>query len=414
MSADTPCQGPNILMIVVDCLRADRCPPQGRTPLTCWPTLCRQGAIFTQMISSASTTPVCFAGLLTGQYSFVHGIRTIGGPRLSDGVPLLQTTLKELGYTTYAYVTGPLAPSFGLNADFDVYDQRGQETTVYSSWGQDFLDGFGEKHFSRPAFVLLHLFELHRRMTRRRQRAQRLSKRTYDRAWRELDDTLAEMLQQVPSNTIVVLTADHGECIVRRSDRHWWGHLQRKARMKLHRPRHCDDYDKHGFHVYDELVRIPCAFVGPGVPAGVVNHDPVRQIDIMPTLLDLLGQPAPATQGRSLLPLMHGAELPEEPAYVESGRDDPLRHWHGLRNERWKYAAKPGNGGSRPALFDLAADPQETHNVIDSHPETAGQLRTQLEQLLQTNPLAGAPTGREMSALEKQQLQEQLKALGYI
>ena len=99
---------------------------------------------------------------------------------------------------------------------------------------------------------------------------------------------------------------------------------------------------------------------------------------------------------------------------ASAGRDDRLRHWHGLRSERWKYAARPGNADSCPALFDLAADPRETRNVIDRHPDMAGQLCAQLEQLLQTNPLTEAPTDREMSAREKQQLQEQLKALGYI
>ena len=76
---------PNILILAIDCLRTDRCPQQpDDAKLPFWSKLLRQGTYFTKMVSTASVTPVCFASILSGQYSFAHGIRTITGPAIEQ------------------------------------------------------------------------------------------------------------------------------------------------------------------------------------------------------------------------------------------------------------------------------------------------------------------------------------------
>ena len=417
-AADASPDRPNVLIVMVDCLRADRCGLDDDGGLKCWPKLRRRGAAFTQMISSATNTPVCFAGLLTGQYSFAHGIRTIAGPRLNEGVATVATILKQRGYSTYAYLTGPMVASFGLDAGFDVYEHRPATETVYRPWGESLIDRFRRRQFTPAAFVLLHLFELHHPRALNGLQARPRSVLEYDLAWRQLDARLDELIQHVPANTIGVLTADHGERIGRRSDRTWWGHLSRKLRENLGRPRKPDHWKGHGFHVFDELVRIPAVITGPGLRQGAVVRDQVRQIDLFPTLLDLLGCEAPeSTHGRSLVPAMRGQRLPEEPAYVESGRDDPPRHWHGLRTEKWKYVEHPRSGRNVdlcPTLFDLAADPQERRNVIRRNVDVALRLRHELDEVLRRHAAPAASGGREMSQKEQQVLEEQLRALGYI
>ncbi|NIA06451.1 MAG: sulfatase-like hydrolase/transferase [Actinobacteria bacterium] len=410
---------PNILIVVVDCLRADYCPVQSDSRLRAWPKLVSRGTTFTQMISSASTTPVCFGSLLTGQYSFVHGIQTmLSGKRLNEDVQTLPATLKQLGYSTYAYVTGPLDPCFGLAKGFDVYEHRVRAKTIYTEWGQSFINTFRERHSQEPTFVLLHCFELHTPRVLNGLRAPKNSELEYDLAWRQLDARIEELLEQIEENTIVILTADHGERIRRRSDRFWWGHLYRKLRESLGRPCRPDDFRRHSFHVFEELIHIPCAIAGPGIPEGTVIRDQVRQIDLMPTILDLLDrQPLPPTHGQTLAPVLHGKQLPVEPAYIQSGRSDSLRDWHGLRTEKWKYAERPRDKRDLdccPMLFDLIADPHERHNVVRKYPEVALRLRHQLDELLHNSQQASKHPGQEMSPEEQERLTEQLRSLGYL
>lgn len=417
---------PNLLVIVVDCLRQDHCPTVGQgESLASWRSLCSRGTSFTQMISTASTTPVCFASLLSGQYSFVHGIRTIRGPAIAKGIPTLATILKDNGYVTNAYVTGPLLEVLGLDDGFDNYEHRHRKQYIYSHWGDELIDRFASggggsgganaKAGDKPWFSLLHLFELHRPRQHKAAVDKRDIEGKYKAAWHELDERIGQLLEVVSDDTIVVVTADHGEALRYRADRYWLGRLHRKLRRMLNRPRRFVDWKHHGFFVFEELVRIPCAIQGPGISNGMVIGNQVQQIDLMPTILELLGyEPLRPIHGRSLVPLMQGKQLPDTPAYVESGWDDADRYWRGLRREDWKYARRVGCDGkvkNSRILFDLRNDPGEASNVIVKHSDVASEMDAELEELLQKGAWTG---GTELSREEQDTLSRQLDALGYM
>ncbi len=408
----------NLLLIVVDCLRSDRCPTAGPTHLKGWGRLRDGGTVFSQAISSASWTPVCFASLLTGEYSFVHGVRTIRGPAINPNLPTLATVLSGAGYSAHAFVTGPMLDVLGMNRGFDEYQHRPRDRFVYDDWGPQFLDRFDAiAAQDRPWFILLHLLELHCPRQTNGLPAREHSVREYDVSWSQLDEWIAALLDRTPPDTVTALTADHGESIVRRSDRSLVGHIYRKVRANLGRPRRAGDWRRHGYHVFDEVLRIPFAVAGPGIARGTVIDSQVRQIDIPPTLLDVLGCPglAPA-HGRSAAPLMRGEEMAEVPAYVETGCDDPLRDWRGLRSGGWKYAEHPRSGpGPEPdaMLFDLAGDPEERRNVIGRHPEIAARMREQIDELMR-GAGTGEAGGQPISEEGQGKLAEHAKALGYM
>jgi len=420
---------PNVLIIVVDCLRADRCPIEGNPlDLQCWPKLRAEGAAFSQMISSASLTSVCFAGLLTGEYSFVHGVRSLQpSVSLNASLPTLPGMLKQAGYTTHARVTGPLIRVFGLDRDFDDYQHRratddyarGPGTdTLYTDWGRSLMAELGGEALGAPWLVLLHLFEMHTPRQFNGARPPRSARGQYDLAFRQLDAKLAELVAGVPENTLIVLTADHGECYTRRADRTWGGRLWRKVRQNLRRPARPDDLRSHGFHVFDELVRIPCCIVGSGVPRGGVVDEQVRQIDLMPTVLEAVGIAPPTLRhGRSLLPRMRGEALADVAAYVESGDRKPARAWHGLRSGGWKYAEHPRSSEQvalQAMLFNLADDPGERRNVAAEHPDVVARMRQEIDRLLYDRPADQGPGGEAISEQEQAELDEHLRALGYI
>jgi len=411
-------QRPNLLVVIVDCLRADRCPTTGGTALKAWTRLRDGGVAFSQTISSAGWTPVCFGSLLSGQYAFVHGVRTIRGPAIEPHLPTIATVLQQAGYSTHAFLTGPMLDVLGMNRGFDEYDHRPRDEYVYGRWGEWFAERYRDICSQRrPWLTMLHLLELHCPRQTNGLRAAEHSVREYDLAWRQLDAWIDALLAKTPENTVVALTADHGESIRRRADRTPWGRLFRKMREHFNRARRPDDWRRHGYHVFDEIVRIPWVLAGPDVPRGVIVNDQVRQIDIAPTLLDLLGLTMPApVGGRSVLPLMHGRPMEELAAYVESGCDDPLRDWHGLREAGWKYAEHPRTSGNlhpEAMLFDLAADPDERRNVIDSHPDVAIRMRRRIDEIVNSAPKADQP-GRAINQDDLDRLTEQLRALGYL
>jgi len=420
--SNRPHKQPNILLIVVDCLRADRCPADGDGPArNAWPTLRRWGTTFTQMISAASTTPVCFASMLTGQYPFVHGITSLrASKKLNPAVPTLAEVLSDCGYTTYARMTGPVVSALGFDRGFDEYQHRSAEQTVYGDWGKQILAELAGGSLQEPWFMLLHLFELHRPRQLNGLPKPRSAKKAYDLAWQQLDAKLAELLQCVGGQTLIILTSDHGEFYDRRSDRSilGLGKVYRKLRENFNRPRRVDEWKGHGFHVFEELIRIPLCIAGPGVQSGLVVDDQVRQVDLMPTILELAGcDRRQRMHGRSLVPAMRRARFEHVPAYVVSGCEhNPKRNWHCLRHDGWKYAEHPRTSNNvhlNPMLFDLRNDPQERRNLINAHPDVALSMRSEIDRLLHDDNQPAAQ-GHELSQGDKAVLEAHLRSLGYI
>src|SRR5215510_4292656 len=153
---------PNILVLLIDCLRADAvygARSGARTPTL--DRLVRSGVACTQAVASASSTTPCVASLLTGTYSFVHGIRSIFGLKLNPSVSSLIEILRACGYQTYAEVSGPLFPETDLDRGFDVYHFREGPAYLSTAWGTDFHRRLRAAEFKPPWFLFLHLWELH-------------------------------------------------------------------------------------------------------------------------------------------------------------------------------------------------------------------------------------------------------------
>ncbi|MEK7753630.1 MAG: sulfatase/phosphatase domain-containing protein, partial [Acidobacteriota bacterium] len=150
--------------------------------------------------------------------------------------------------------------------------------------------------------------------------------------------------------TIVVVTADHGEML---GDH---GLLFK------------------GGYMYDEVVHAPCVIRAPGrVPAGRRCNPLVEAIDLMPTLLELMGiQGSPRIQGRSLAPLMDGKSLASRPVHAE------FSNIKMLRTRDWKlvhYLHAPYG-----ELYNLREDPHELYNRFDD--PGAAKARQEMESAM--------------------------------
>ncbi|RMH01006.1 MAG: hypothetical protein D6702_12560 [Planctomycetota bacterium] len=215
------------------------------------------------------------------------------------------------------------------------------------------------------------------------------------RLWRALaDDGWGE-------DMIVIVTSDHGEEFFEHGG------------------------TSHGYSLYEEMVRVPLMIYAPGLlPAGRRVTEPVRSIDIFPTLLDLLDIPAPpGLAGRSLVPLARGEESGPPPDVIAEHREDPVLRRLGqgsgvltsIRRGHWKLLVN--HLGSqffdrpRLELYDLAADPGERHNVAAEHPDLARELEREVEAFRARHG-HGAEVAAE-AELDPAVLEE-LRGLGYL
>ncbi len=413
---------PNILLLVVDCLRADHVYQPGLAHTPTLDAMRAGGFSFLNTITTNTQTTPAFGCLLTAKYPFETGIRSLYGHRLAEGVRTLPEMLRAAGYRTVAEVSGPLAEEAGLNRGFDEYRFRSKKVTLYGEWGDALLAKFRATP-PAPWFMLLHLWEVHlKRRVLPECDNDRCGKTSYARAVSSLDLYLGRLLQALPQNTVVALTGDHGEMITQSARERKWKKARKRLYMFLHKhhltsrhPAHAlrGCWEGHGHMLYDELIKVPLVLHGPGVIPHGASEKQVRHVDIPATILELGGAaPAAGLTGRSLMEMVRGAPGEHRDAYTEVAgaqyfnKDLALA---ALRTEnRYKYIYAPFNNRFKPELFDLAADPGERRDIARSSPDIAARLRGALDAMaVERMP------GMEMTDAEKAAALERLKSLGY-
>ncbi len=401
---------PNVLLLLVDCMRADAL--GGRDVET--PTLDSlraRGVRFEQAIASTSTTTPCVASMLTGTYSPRHGVRSIGGERLHPTLATLPELLRDAGYHTIAEVTGPLGPESGVDRGFVEYNVRPASVYLSDEWGQELIRRVRQRELPEPWFLFLHLWELHtpRKVSAAHQGRDHGGNR-YNRALASLDTTLAPLIAAVPDDSVMVVHGDHGERLIDGYFAYRWYRLQRD----LLGPGRVQKREGHESDVYEVLIRVPLLVVAPErMPAGTRVGQLVRQIDIMATLLDLLDHPVPPDlDGVSLVPAAFAGVDLELEAFVEAcGRvyGKPTERRHGWRTPHWKYIAAPFAPDLPEELYDLEQDPEERSNVAAAHPEMLAKLRSRVSDV---EARAAAP--ETLSADEQAIVEQRLRDLGYL
>jgi arylsulfatase A-like enzyme len=393
----------NLLFLVVDCLRADICfgnPRRVQTPTI--DRLAGAGAVFTQAISSATTTTPCMGSIMTGLYPFAHGILGHSGYQLTPACSTLAEVLKSHGYRTAAFVTGPLFPHTGLDRGFDDYQHRPSRAHLYTDWGPRLSEILASYAASRdPWFLFIHLWELHTpRYLLPAYDTDAFGRHRYERALACLDHYLGDLLEMIDlDSTALVFHGDHGENYKKPAGGYRAARVMRWLGFGNNRP---ITRVAHGYHVYEFLVRVPLFFVGRGLfPPGRVVPQLVRQIDIFPTILEALEihlEPKVKLQGQSLLPLLRTGQGEVLPALVKAcGRAIPdKRDWLvGIRTPEWKFVLAPDNPRIRPELYHLAEDPSESENVLGREPETAEQLKQMIFRIHQGYPASAMTSGAE-------------------
>src|SRR4051812_46848332 len=123
---------PDVILITIDTLRADSLGFAGNTRVHTpyLDSLAARGTVFTNAHAHNVVTLPSHTNILTGLYPYQHGIRDNAGFTLDASHPTLGAMLRQAGYATAAFVSAfPLDSRFGLNAGFDVYDDKYHEAS---------------------------------------------------------------------------------------------------------------------------------------------------------------------------------------------------------------------------------------------------------------------------------------------
>jgi choline-sulfatase len=396
--------GLDVLLVTLDTTRADRlgCYGYASAKTRHLDRLAAEGTRFETAIATAPITLPSHSSILTGLYPFEHGVRNNGNFYLAPRFETLATRLKSRGYRTGAFVSSfILDRRYGLDRGFDVYDDRmegeyKQVVTLQAERRGDrtalALDRWIDERAKEPEapfFAWLHLYDPHEPYSPPHPFRDLFASDPYEGEIAFVDAIVASVLDRLRGaglldRTLVVVTGDHGESLGEHGE------------------------TTHSMFVYDAALHVPLVFWRPGlVPAGRVVADPVRLIDVAPTILDLVGAPGlAAPHARSLVPLVMGRSAgPPPPAYSETLLPKFYMNWAPLRafrDGRYKLIDAP-----RPELYDLATDPGELRNLYAAQPRRAAALREGLDRLVASGDAMSVQT-LDREAMEK------LAALGYI
>jgi arylsulfatase A-like enzyme/Flp pilus assembly protein TadD len=402
----TGLNAPNVLLISIDTLRADRLGSYGyrdaQTPVI--DALAARGLRFAQATTVAPLTLPAHASLLTGTFPTFHGVRDNGQFYLADDQTTLTEVLKARGYRTGGFVGAfVLDRRWGMAQGFDTYFDDFDLSRYELAAGIDAAQRPGDEVVDRaikwlgedtsaPFFAWVHLYDPHAPYSAPEPYTSRFPPTmtgAYDAEVAFTDVQVGRLIDAIRDageleNMFIVVVGDHGEGLGEHSEQ------------------------QHGFFVYDATVQIPLIVAGPGLPARVVP-DQVRIVDVMPTILEALGIERPALiQGASLVPAARGERL-ELLALSESWYPRYHYGWSELRavrDGRYKLIAVP-----RRELYDTQLDPSETNDLSSTNPRLADALGRALGDLVARTTSSSRPHAPQQVDPE---VEERLRALGYV
>jgi len=440
---------PNVLFLVVDSLRGDVRTDAWDAATPTLDSLAEEGVVFETCISQGISTAPSMTAMLTGRYPLDYG----GHWYVHESQPTMAEQFQANGYTTGAIHSNPNVSRLrNFDKGFDTFE----ENILPLSGGRvvDALPGRlvrylnkGARIFSRtpyrpadevnaqmaewvdateaPWFLWTQYMDTHGPYLpgddfsyRNKIRAERLWRKAAVEAPEDVTDAEHDELRQNYRLEVEYFDAALGRFLDRlRSG----GHLENTIVLVV--GDHGDEFAEHGLYghgnlPYQELVQVPLIVRFPdGIDVETPDavETPVRTLDILPTILDVVDadltpEMTERMAGESLGDVLAGGE----PSYdvllteKEMRTDDALRF--GFRDERWTYLYDGTDDGE--FLFDRSADPAEQNDVSGDHPSVVERFRDHLQERLDT--IEETSSDIETPDVEDAPgVQERLEALGY-
>lgn len=394
-------KGQNLLLLTAGSLRPDRLGYTGavgvRTPAI--DRLAGDGLRFDEARAVAPAALPAHASILSGTYPIHHKARVASIYAMDTSTPTLAGSLASAGYRTHAIVSSPIVDrTSGLNRGFDTFDDKLvrvlskddalRATRTADSAVDRALAWLGSAD-PRPFFLWVHLTDPHPPFAPPDALAREFAERRYDGEIAFVDEQIGRLLSHLDAaklrdRTTIVLVGDHGLAFGEHGE---YGN---------------------GCQAFETTLRIPLIMATPaqrGKPARIAQT--VSQVDLAPTLLDLLGVSAPTGMDGAVLT----RPLPADRAiFAEAVLGSAMYGWGMVAvmyRDSLKYIHAP-----KPELYDLAADPGETKNLFAERGAEAATMRAALVKALGDDALsARLPRPVRRFSFERQSV---LNVMGYL
>jgi arylsulfatase len=425
--------GPNIILITIDTLRADHlsCYGYHRQTSPFIDSIAGESVVFTNACSTSSWTAPSMASIFTGHYPRSHGVlhgvargpkaAVTGQEMLVKDFLTIAEALKTAGYTTFGVSTnGHISRGTGFSQGFDYFATHWfMKSPAPNSSVKKWL-----KHIRTASryFLWIHYFDPHNPyaprmpwvknytiqsgsyskwtrevMANPKEYIENIKKDPralhtlidrYDSEINYCDYHIKNLLELLPPdpNTLIVITADHGEAFIDH------GQLL------------------HGGTLFEEEILVPLIIKLPANRKAVKTiHQPVSNRSIFATIMDLAGPDKDREiPGVSLMPLISASsDNPPGEVFFEL---DWLGWGKGIRYENWKFIVS-GRENKELFLFDLQADPGEKRNLFPEMPGKVKLLDSLLRQWIDAHPEFKAPMIKKDIDPDRE---NKLKTLGYL
>lgn len=466
LTTKAPKRLPNVLLYMIDTERADHSSLYGYTRETTpfLKTLGSEGLVFDDCQVQATWTKPSVASLLTSLYSFTHGI-VQDYDTIPKGATTLAEQLRAAGYVTAGIIANPFAGRLsGLQRGFDYLsewgviqryrkdaDDRGTDSAAVNKIVFPWLD----RHRDEPFFLYAHTTDPHAPYRPpagfEEKFANPAETPEFNRIYKSLEDKrgygggvvisraacaragvdpdsfihraidrydgeilhndasleqLAGKLKQLGllDNTLIVVVSDHGE--------EFWEH----------------GWTAHGQSLYQELTHGLFVMWNPKlIPTPRRVSEPVQLVDVMPTILDLLGIKIPdMVEGQSVAAFAKGKAFHRRGPVMSSRYASP--HEHGIVPENgtdtvalldgnWKllYRDKAKEVGLKKVeLYDRRTDRGETKNISAEHPQEVERMMSEVSKWMDAQKQIKTVLGQGAKATMDAKTLEQLRSLGYL
>lgn len=435
-------KGPNIILILIDCLRPDHlgCYGYGRETSPTIDGLAKGGILFANAYCNAPWTKPSVASIFTSLYPHVHKVITASN-LLPDGVLTVAEILKNNGYKTYFFNGGNafIREEFNFDQGFDTYVYLPHKSKNATDVTYGFLSQISKMQNTR-FFAYLHYMDAHAPYTKnefnrffvkgsnrnfeagnRKSKFNSIREMTcadkmsdedkeyvvslYDGQIRYIDENIRKMIsflkhENLLKDTLIIVTSDHGE--------EFWEH----------------NNFEHGHTLYNELMRIPLIITG-----GKLEHfeikTPVSLIDLMPTILEMVYvktdevsqqgvsvlQRLEREDGKSVSPIFAAGTLYGNEKYCLI-KDNKKIIMNTDRGEK-KWSLIGYGSDSRIEYYDLNEDPFEKENLVNIEIKTIPPLEEDLEKFKNMESLFEEEYGESIIVIDDE-LKDKLSSLGYL
>ncbi|MBI4705639.1 MAG: sulfatase-like hydrolase/transferase [Deltaproteobacteria bacterium] len=360
--------GTNVLLLVIDAVRADRLDPAyPRDVAPALHGLVAESVLFERCYTPHPSTAYAFPSLFTGvEPRWARDLMKSQRADIPPERPLLQELLSPAGYRSAAIYGHYLAGHrHRMTRGIDYTSLREEKVSArgVARDAERFIDTIVQR--GAPFFVYAQFHDPHWPYEKYAADPppwpQDTPAQRYDAEVRNVDRGVAALLEAVRrrgllDKTLLVVVADHGEEL----------------------GEHGGQF--HGQTMFEEVVHVPCLVRAPGLAARRVAA-PVSLVDVVPTVLDLLGLPwSTPFQGVSLEPLALGQSCRRGPVVGEMqpwNERPPFKPWLWMLVEE-QHKIVYDVGANSFLMFDLFADPAERTNLVEIEPALLARLRAEL------------------------------------